>query len=355
MNMATKPKPSGKRMIRREFVIRFDTPAFVGDASQNGRWRTPPFKHLLREWWRVAFAGERDFPADVLQMRREEGHLFGDAADGAGNRSLVRIRLGRWDKGKEKPWGSDPKVRHPEVGKNGVAVGAHLYLGYGPLSYDKKTKGTNLKSNVAIQAGESAELRIAFPEEHAALLGQVLGLMSTFGAVGGRSRNGWGSFTLLGAEGQPVTVERLPLRSWNECLELEWAHAIGEDGRGALIWRTEAFSDWRKLMQELARIKIALRTRFQFRSGRNAPRPEDRHWLSYPVTNHSVRDWGNSRLPNTLRFKVRKNGQGRYYGVIFHMPCKPPADFSPDSAALLRVWSSVHGFLDGYGGLQRGW
>lgn len=34
----------------------FSTPAFLGNASQQGQWRTPPVKALLRQWWRVAVA-----------------------------------------------------------------------------------------------------------------------------------------------------------------------------------------------------------------------------------------------------------------------------------------------------------
>jgi hypothetical protein len=31
------------------FTLRFATPAFLGDAEQNGVWRTPPIKALLRQ------------------------------------------------------------------------------------------------------------------------------------------------------------------------------------------------------------------------------------------------------------------------------------------------------------------
>jgi len=341
------------KMIQRQCNIRFNVPAFLGNAKQRGQWRTPPFKHLLREWWRVAWAEKQGYPSNVSDMREEEARLFGSAADGSGNRSLVRLRLERWDMGRATQWNDDPKVRHPEVGKNGVQVGSHLYLGYGPLSYDSKSKGTKLKANTAIQSGDTAGFRIAFPDEYSALLDRAASLMSAFGAVGGRSRNGWGSFELV-EEKTTIAPNGLALRDWRDCLEQEWAHAIGQDEEGALVWRTGGFSDWCKLMQELARIKIALRVRFRFHSGWNARHPEDRHWLSYPVTNHSVRGWRNARLPNSLRFKVRKDENGKYYGVIFHMPCTPPAEFSPDSAALIRVWSSVHQFLDAEGDLQRG-
>lgn len=38
-------------MKRFEYQVKFLTPAFLGDAEQSGRWRTPPLKTLLRQWW----------------------------------------------------------------------------------------------------------------------------------------------------------------------------------------------------------------------------------------------------------------------------------------------------------------
>ena len=33
------------------YQLRFQTPAFLGNAQQQGQWRTPPIKALLRQWW----------------------------------------------------------------------------------------------------------------------------------------------------------------------------------------------------------------------------------------------------------------------------------------------------------------
>jgi CRISPR-associated protein Cmr1 len=355
-------------MIQREYAVQFATPAFLGNAEQNGQWRTPPFKALLRQWWRVAYAADRRFDVPVDEMRREEGRLFGVAADGreGSSRSLVRLRLDRWDLGKQRDWrGLDSeRVVHPEVtDRDGrpTPVGAHLYLGYGPLIFADRQ--TALKARAAIQAGESASLSLAFPTEHAdpglnRLLGDnapriehALGLMDRYGVLGGRSRNGWGSFSLSfvapGDGGEDLSVGDV-VRPWRDALALDWPHAIGRDEQGPLVWKTEnVFQDWKPLMRRLAEIKIGLRTQFRFNSGRNAAHPEERHWLSYPVTNHSVRPWGNNaRLPNSLRFKVRPDPDGKLRGLIFHCPCSPPAQFHPDRRVIEAVWQRVHAFLD---------
>ena len=344
-----------------EYKILFNTPAFLGNAQQDGQWRTPPIKAQLRQWWRMAYAANSGFTVNVNAMRHLEGLTFGHAwldddrnARGdvvAARRSRVRLRLDRWDAGRLRQWPQpDQGVRHPEVTNRqgqAVAVGSNLYLGYGPLTFQAGA-GTALKKNAAIQAGEDAVLALAMPVEDAPTIEQALGLMDRYGALGGRSRNGWGSFSLTpSAAATPAAMSQPALRPWTDCLGLDWPHALGRDSQGPLIWQTQPFNDWRGVMKRLAEIKIGLRTHFTFNSGHNAQAPEARHWLSYPVTNHSVKAWGgNSRLPNTLRFKVRTLVDGKLVGVIFHIPHLPPAGFNPDRRAVETVWRQVHLYLD---------
>jgi len=366
------------RKIEHRYTVSFLTPAFLGDAEQNGRWRTPPFKAQLRQWWRVAYAADKNFVVDVQQMRREEGLLFGNAwlSHREGNRevadhrkSLVQIRLSHWELGKQASWEGleQGTVNHPEVQKTNYKVGPQAYLGFGPLDARGGTKLA--KANAAIQAGESARIAIAFPRAHedAALdmllranaprIERALHLMHLYGSVGSRSRNGWGSYVMEPIEGSPpwpAASDALTPHPWRDALARDWPHAIGSDERGALIWTTGALPDWRAVMRRLAEARIALRTQFAFTTGNVAAAPEKRHWLSYPVTNHSVKPWGNNaRLPNTLRFKVRPAGAGKLVGVIFHVPHLPPAAFRPDRRVIEGVWAKVHDKLDATSGLAR--
>ncbi len=352
-------------METRSYRLTFLTPAFLGDAEQNARWRTPPIKHLLREWWRVAWMQKHGFrtdPGGIDDMRAAEGRLFGNAwlgeRDGGHRRSRIRLRLDSWQTGRLTTWESsrEAKAFHPEVGKggNGMPVGAELYLGYGPLNYDRQARGTGLKANAAIQPGESATLRIAAPAGEIERLDRVVAWIDRFGALGGRSRNGWGAFRLV-PQGEPAssTSTDLPLRDWQDALVADWAHAIGADERGALVWQTKPFEDWHALMQAMAKLKIDFRTRFRFTTGRGAPRPEARHWLSYPVTNHDVRGWRNLRLPNSLRFTATEDEAGRLRGLVYHMPVRPTSNFRPDDRAIREVWQTVHAHLDHAEGLDR--
>ncbi len=342
------------------YQVIFNTPAFLGNAEQQGQWRTPPFKALMRQWWRVAYAEAHRYPQSTVAMRREEGLLFGnawlshreqerDVADHC--KSLVRIRLDRWEIGKLKSWEGleQGSVHHPETERTNYKVGPHAYLGFGPLDGRGGTR-LSTKVNAAIQVGESATLSIAVPDDHAPRIECALWLMDRYATAGGRSRNGWGSFALLPspASGRGAGGEgAVPLRPWRDALTLNWPHALGQDEKGALIWQTHPFDDWKSLMRELAIVKIGLRTQFIFTTGKNSPKTEERHWLSYPITNHSVRAWGsNARLPNSLRLKVRKTTEGKLVGVIFHVPCLPPSEFKPDRRVIESVWQRVHAFLD---------
>ncbi len=347
-----------------EYQVSFATPAFLGNAEQNAQWRTPPFKALLRQWWRVAYAASKGFRPDVAALRKTEGRLFGNAwLDNNFSKSLVRMRLAQWSVGKLKSWEGieQGKVDHPEAEKSGYKVGPHAYLAYGPLDGRGGTKFGE-KVNAAIQAGEQTTFSIAFPHEHALLIEHALYLMDRFGTVGGRSRNGWGSFSLLPVRGTPALVGKVPLQPWQQALELDWPHTLGSDDK-ALIWQTRPFDDWKAVMKQLAIIKIGLRTQKPYfeltlaaladdkatKNGINHGRPQARHWLSYPVTNHSVASWGgNARLPNSLRFKVRAapNDPKKLVGVIFHVPCLPPAGFNPDPHVIEGIWRQVHDFLD---------
>ena len=353
-------------MQRMKYRIRFLTPAFLGNAEQSGQWRTPPFKALLRQWWRVVWAAKCGYPQGTAAMRDDEGRLFGNAwLDGGFRKSAVRMRLSKWADGSltKGQWGNqdiDRKISHPEVRQ---PVGPLLYLGYGPLTTKRVGKdfATLLKGNAAIQAGDAADLSIAAPESDIVDIRNALALMDAYGTVGGRSRNGWGSFEIEALDQSPAPetavheIERKPssqnfIRPWGDALGLDWPHAIGTDDTGPLVWRTaEPYDDWKKLMRVLAILKIGLRTMFVFPKPPHT-RPLDRHWLSYPIVKkHQTRQWGsNLRLPNSLRFKVRSDPDDpeRLRGVVFHVPCLPPADFRPDEHAIKNVWRTAHELLD---------
>lgn len=62
-------------MKKLEYTVRFTTPAFLGNAEQQAQWRTPPFKALIRQWWRIVKAPKLNKPFDITQLRTAENTL----------------------------------------------------------------------------------------------------------------------------------------------------------------------------------------------------------------------------------------------------------------------------------------
>ena len=375
-------------MKQLSYRLRFNTPAFLGNAEQNAQWRTPPFKALLRQWWRVVKA--KEFNYDHSEMRKAEMRLFGAASD-SGNershRSLVRLRLDRWEPGTLKDVPKGKQVCHPNVsndrmpacpaGQPGRMVGSNLYLGFGPLGV-----GGLARPPAIAPKEESARLRIAFTpgvsDADVTDIKKAMQLATWFGSLGSRARNGWGSLqisgeNLLGMDElcDSTLAAIAPLRTLDEAMVQEWPHAIGlaSDGRPA-VWRVYArretpdgrpryvgFDSWRGVMEKLAEIKIRFRTQFVLSSGEPHTTVEQRHVLSYPLTNHGLMDIEgktmDSRLASQLRFKVAENNKGQLFGVIVHVPCAMPKAFfdgttapQPNNHFQADVWKQVHQCLD---------
>ena len=303
-----------------EYKVEFLTPAFLGNAKQRGQWRTPPFKALLRQWWRIVrFAKHGEYPCGqgwFSQMRKKEGEIFGTAEDSGSRKSLVRIRLDGWEEGglNQPRWSRELPKSNPR----GRQFDPMLYIGYGLL---KNANQISEKRQSAIETGGCGALTLAVPESELQDTRLTLALIHHYGTMGGRSRNGWGSIAL--EEDGDSLAAHLPeslssiIRPWKESLALEWPHAIGRDEKGPLIWQSGSFDSWHNLMKDFGRIRKELR------KIRKAPK-------------------GSQRIPNTIRFKARRDAEqpGKLKGIIFHVPCSKDGKSNP------HTWSQIHRHLD---------
>lgn len=356
------------------YQVSFNTPAFLGNAEQQAQWRTPPFKALLRQWWRVVKAADVGY--DHHQLLKLENSLFGSAVDGSGSsRSQVQLRLSSWDAGNLTALPQMKRLPHPEVKDKLTGklkeIGTEVYLGFGPVT-------THGNRNAIAPSGSPVTFKLRCPEAETETLRKAMQLAAWFGAVGSRARNGWGSLHiegegLLGFEGLCDTslaeqaAPRNLTNALNDRLAGEWPHALGlcADARPA-VWRVfaekttrdgkpyyQGFKEWKQVLEKLAALKIGFRTQFKLSSGAPHSRVEDRHVLAYPVTNHGLAGLPNARLASQMRFKVAKNKDGQFFGLITHLPCVMPRAFFDRSQVTqlpindqIQVWSEVHAFLN---------
>lgn len=346
-----------------EYQVSFATPAFLGNAEQQAQWRTPPFKALIRQWWRVVKAPQLCFNVDELW--RQEGLLFGTASDKESRRSLVLLRLKHWDGGElsNDKWPKQ-EMRNIQVGQGQVR--ADVYLGFGPVLAPSKKQGRPepMLDRLSIDPQrQTNELTVRFDnkisQEQIEEVRQAIRLAAWFGGIGSRSRNGWGAVMLQGD-----SVPRLPqapedlssfCQPFKECFapSRDWPHAIGKDSSGALVWigrkNGQAFKNWREAVLFLATLRRDIRA-----AAKRFGRSEDisaNQLIAYPVTKANNNRWGNDeRIAGSLRLKVVETGQG-FVPLAVHLPCAVPtvlfnklsnSDQRWIKENQIDIWAAVH-------------
>ena len=333
-------------MKKLEYRVSFTTPAFLGNAEQQAQWRTPPFKALIRQWWRVAYAADHGFHVKVADMRREEGLLFGNAwlSHREGGRevadhrkSLVRIRLDVVDGDSSTAW---------KVGtQKGVApLPTDLSTSYAWFGLVKR--GGNLPDRTGIRPVRDEGpriLRLSYPSEHETRIDQAIRLIHAFGQLGSRSRGGWGSVRV--ADVAPFNVIDLDrfARSWSRCLDDEWAISFGKDEKGLWIWESVEFSKpWHEVMKAVAAERRQIRTALKSVGARDL-----RIALGFAAA---------GRMPSPLRWKLVEAGAAKVKIRVFALPHRLPADSGKqlNPTELTNAWQTVRDAMDSSTVLKRG-
>lgn len=340
------------------------TPMFLGNASQEAELRAAPFKGLLRYWWRVANGWRYPTPGELLQA---ESKIFGSPDEQSGGKSMVTVGVCASTKmaPMKDNFVSHGLVDHPECEKSNRKTNPLNFLaGMGLIHY----KNGMLHSYFS--PGEKFRLNVTCCHEAREAVQSALHLIGAFGAIGSRSRNGWGCFS-LGIQ------KHLPSHffySADKAFERDYPHCLGKNDKGPLLWETKGapHASWSECMKLLADIYISIRagnvtkgiSRLEVKSGS----PPERHLLGYPVTNHFLypikkeggqidkkhpeyewrKNWGNQgRHGSALRLIVRKEADG-HRGYILHLPHLFSKDMWPeaDKDRQIKIWQKVHSSLD---------
>ena len=303
-----------KDMSELELEISFNTPAFLGNANQEGQWRTPPFKALIRQWWRVVKVSQG---VNVDSIRKEENILFGNALEEKNScQSKIKLKFKHWHTGKSIV------IDAGKFKTSSAIMRSDLYLGYGPVGLNSNKPSINPKV-------DSNTLSILYPSMYDEEIKQTIQLIKWFGTIGSRSRNGWGSVCIdsqklnnkdfhLENDLNETVLEKYSAE-FNTLMKDDWAKGIGFDETGLLVWKTKAKTCYEDVLRDLAQIKYDYRKVCRLKKEELS----ERHIVALPISQVSVRGIDrNLRNPNQIRFKVEKDSEGSFYGLIFHMPCR---------------------------------
>ncbi|MGD8175630.1 RAMP superfamily CRISPR-associated protein [Marinimicrobium sp. ARAG 43.8] len=333
MNTVTRENASMKQL---SYTVRFLTPAFLGNAEQNGQWRTPPFKALLRQWWRVAYAAEKQFKVDITAMRREEGLLFGHAwleddkdkqgQKVAARKSAIRLRLNALEQQTAWTTGSQQGIAPLSDG---------LSTSYAWFGLIQRGNGlpnrTGIKSEVVAEAVR--QLVLAFPDELQPRMEETIALIHAFGLLGSRSRGGWGALNVEGAKALQTNDMQRYARDIDACLQDDWAMSLASDKKGLCVWESKnTFDSWDKAMTFIAGERKAVRT--ALKNGKDL-RPA----LGFASP---------GRMPSPLRWKAIASQPGKLTVRVFALPhCIPDEGGKRLSLQDLQsAWRTVSSTLD---------
>lgn len=187
------------------------TPMFLGDHTGRGaELRPPSIKGAMRFWWRAT----QSFNS-ISALKTAEGEIFG-TPDGEGKKSKLLITAKILNS--TKPTNNSlPEKHNLNAISNGKKITADSikYLAFG------KTPSGSAKNNnfqplaFYFEPGTKFEVIFLVAHEHIKTVNETFHLVAKYGGLGGKSRNGFGSFRILEIDGASVFSASVDLYSSN--------------------------------------------------------------------------------------------------------------------------------------------
>jgi CRISPR-associated protein Cmr1 len=171
-----------KDIERREYQCEVVTPLFLGAADpRKTELRTAPIKAALRFWWRALYRDD-----NPNEMTERESKIFGSterisAINTQINCQNLNITLKNLPQGKMVP-----------VEGKTYKISIIHYLSYGLFEYNRE-KRSNIYIKNHIEPGAYFEIHMTFPKDLESEISMAFKAFISFGGIGARSRNGFGS------------------------------------------------------------------------------------------------------------------------------------------------------------------
>lgn len=283
-----------RKFTIRELECEVITPLFLGGADpQNAEMRAPPIKGALRFWWRAVSGIE-----DIESLAKNEGEIFGNTK----RKSSVSIRI--------EAINATPVLYNLPEGKKvpveGKTYPASIiyYLAYGLFTY-KKGEG-NVFKNKFFPPQSSFKIVVKYPTNMENEIDHAIRAMMSFGGLGARSRNGFGSLHCA-ALGNGMPQNSGALKSYTSF------------SKDSLIFdKFKIHNSWEDALSEIGDVYRSARLKLEPRH-----RWEKRSFVAMPIEAKkenipSYIKQGRHAKPYFL--SVRKTPDGRHQGRILFLP-----------------------------------
>lgn len=285
------------------------TPMFLAGADgTTPELRPPSIKGALRFWWR-AMNGH----LPLADLQKKETEIFGGTSGDSGQRSNILIRI-------KPPF---PKISNNkilsyqkiETYNQKYKVNILDYLAFGIAQYDKNAThlGKNVLQREYIEVGQKLHLSFNYKEEFKDDLAKSLYLLSEFGGIGAKSRNGFGNIKILSNQDFLEKVEIDDFKKTNQT-------SFTSISKLTKIYDTEEyFPNWNSALAKIGDIYQYARE-----SVEQHYNYEKRELLAAPIivreNNKSVQKTFLDRHAKPYFLHVSKVDKAKYYGTILSMP-----------------------------------
>lgn len=284
------------------FECEVTTPMFLAGADgRKPELRAPSIKGAMRFWWRAAMGH-----LDLGELKRQEVKIFGGTGKGEG-KSKISITVNHESlKKSDNPFPSHPYDTSSKGKPKKICI--LEYLAYGPSQYVKEKGGIvpvreyiepGMRFSISITISKSSDSQEKIRRD----VEDKFKMMSFFGGLGSRSRNGFGSFKILTGDGKEVEFQNN--LTWNGSLPKYSAFSTD-----AMLWETKNHhNNWHSALAELGiaykKARESLERKHEYKK---------RQYIGAPIQNSIV-----NRHAKPYFMSVHQ-GDNTYIGRILFLP-----------------------------------
>jgi len=286
------------------------TPMFLAGADgRTPELRPPSIKGSMRFWWR-AMNGH----LSIGELRGAESKIFGGTGEN-GRKSAITIRVPP-----QKLRSSKNKFPNHPVKVKSFNINILEYLAYGTFKY-KKVQGNVFTRNYI----KSDQKFLIIINVHSKLKGEIINslqILSTFGGLGSRSRNGFGAFKILSINGNSNNFYFSLGKSEYTSKRPKYS-AFSKNMR---LWKTnESYNRWDEALAELGGTYRAARLNID-----RTHHPDKRKYISAPTIIDNTQ-WSKTDRHAKPYFMTVHKQEDEFTGYVLYLPSEYAAGLQQEN------------------------